>query len=317
MDALAFVEIVDRHRDVLGRHPVYRWPVRVGRSYEADVILEDPFVAARHLQIEPAGDGRYAVTDLQSVNGIFVSPSEQRIAAAEVGPDDLVRLGRTQIRIRPPSYPVAEERPMRATAVYRRPAAFLTAAAVATALAFWNLWVMTTEEEEKYTIWFSSIPLFVAVAVWISVWSLVGRATGGRANFAAHGFVACVGFTLLMLAEIFFTYLSFGLDARWLQHAGTVAGAALFAYMIYRHLRLNSRAALRRLAITGAVVSVLLYAGVTGMQFATESAQEGAQRFDGALKAPVFLFVAGRAPEALVADSQSLKRKVDAARTDR
>jgi len=313
MEPLAFVEIVNRHRDVLARHPVYRWPIRVGRGYDADVIVDDPFVAPRHLQIEPAGDGRYAVSDLQSLNGISVSPSERRISAAEVGPDDLVRLGRTQIRIRAPSYPMSEERPLRAAAFYRRPSVFALAAAVVIALILWNLWIMTSDQEEKYTIWLSVLPLLAAVAVWISIWSLVSRTVGGRSNFAAHGFVACAGFAALALSETLFEYLSFGFDLRWIQYLSFAAGAAIFAYMVYRHLRLNSRALRRTLAIAGVVVSIVLYGAAAGLQVATELAQEGLQRYDGSVKAPMFLFVSGASPEAFVSDGESLKRKVDAA----
>jgi hypothetical protein len=101
VEPLGFIEILGRHNDVLARHAVYRWPARVGRGYDAEVILDDPFVAPRHASIEPAADGRFRIADLQSVNGFSLPPSAQRVAEAEVGPDDVVRLGRTQIRIRP------------------------------------------------------------------------------------------------------------------------------------------------------------------------------------------------------------------------
>ena len=39
MEPLAYVEVVDRHLDVLSRHPVHRWPLKIGRGYDADVIV--------------------------------------------------------------------------------------------------------------------------------------------------------------------------------------------------------------------------------------------------------------------------------------
>jgi ABC-type Fe3+-siderophore transport system permease subunit len=135
---------------------------------------------------------------------------------------------------------------------------------------------------------------------------------GGRSNFAAHGFVACTGVTALLCSEVLFNYLSFGFDAHWIQYVGFAAGAAIFGYVIYRHLRLNSRASRRRLAIAGAVASVFLYGTTAALQAATESAQQGAQRYDGALKAPLFLLVAGAPPDAFLAAGEELKSKVDA-----
>lgn len=106
MEALAFVEIVDRHREVVSRHPVHVWPVTVGRSYASDVIVDDPFVAPLHLTIEPVADDRFRVSDLGSVNGISLASSSDRVDSAEVGCDELVRLGHTQLRLRTANHAV-------------------------------------------------------------------------------------------------------------------------------------------------------------------------------------------------------------------
>jgi len=264
------------------------------------------------VRIEPAAYGRFRVDDLQSVNGIALLPSEQRVAAAEAGPDDVVRLGRTQIRIRAASYAVRPELTLRAVSYYRRPLAFVTVAAALLAITVWNGWIMTTTREERAFLVFPALMVCTGVGVWISVWSLVGRTVGGRANFAAHGFVACAVLVALALSEALFEYLSFGFSARWPGYLGAAATAALFAYMIYRHLRLNSRAPRRRLGIISIAVSLAAYGAVAGIEMAGESGREGAQRYSETLKPPAFLWVRGVAPEAFLTDAGRLKRKVDA-----
>jgi FHA domain len=313
VEALAFVEILGRHNDVLARHPVYRWPALAGRAYDAGIILDDPFVAPRHVSIEPAADGRYRVSDLQTVNGLSLPPSAQRLTEADVGPDDVVRLGRTQIRIRPPSYAVRPEQQLRATAFYRRPAAFGAAAAVFAGLTLWGAWVGTTSRDEWASLIFPTMLTCVAVAVWISVWSLVSRTVGGRANFAAHGFVACAALAAIALTGTLFDYLSFGFDAHWLDRAGTGAGAALAAFMLYRHLRLNSRAPRRRLAVIAVLVVAAGFGVAAGIERAGETRREGQQRYDNALKPPAFLWASGVAPEVFLAEGAKLRRRADAA----
>lgn len=316
--ALAFVEVLGRHDDVLARHPVYRWPALAGRGYDADIILDDPFVAPRHAQIEPLENGRFRVSDLQTVNGISLPPSPGRVGSTEVGPDDVVRLGQTQIRVRAPSYAVRPELKLRATALYRRPLSFAVAAAVLLVLVLWSAWVATTQPEERASIAFPAIGMAAAVAIWISIWALVGRAAGGRANFAAHGFVVCAAFIAMALTDTLLDYLSFAFHASWLDSAGFVVAGAILAYMLYRQLRLNSRASRRRLGIAAVLTTVVGFAGVAGLEQASESQHEGIQRYDGTLKAPLFLMVPGISPEAFVSEAQRLKRKVDAmARTDR
>lgn len=313
MEPLAFIEILGRDGDVAARHPVHRWPVTAGRGYDADVIIDDPFVAPLHVRIEPAAiGGRFRVADLQSVNGIALLPSEQRVAAAEAGPDDVVRLGRTQLRIRTPSYAVRPEVTLRAVAFYRRPRAFMAMAAALLAITVWNAWIMTTSQEERAFLVFPALMVCTGVGVWISVWSLVGRTVGGRANFTAHGFVACAALAALALSDTLFEYLSFGFSARWPGYVGTAATVALFAYMFYRHLRLNSRAPRRRLGIVATAVSLAAYGAVAGIEMAGESGRDGAQRYSETLKPPAFLWVRGVAPEEFLTDAGRLKRKVDA-----
>ena len=313
MEPLAIVEVLGPHDDVQARCPVYRWPARAGRSYDVDVILADRFVAPRHLQIEPAADGRFKVSDLQSVNGISLQPSRQRVAGVEVGPDDIVCLGHTRIRIRAPSYAVPPEVPLRATSFYRRPLAFAIMAMVLLVLTIWSAWITTTSQEERALVVITVIKFCVGTGVWISIWSLVSRTVGGRANFVAHGFVACAGLAAYALSDALFDYLSFAVNARWLGQLGAVAAAAIIAYMLYRHLRLNSRASRRKVGVVAVVVTLAAYSTVAGLELAGESAREGMQRYDQTLKPPAFLWVRGVTPEAFLAGGEQLKRTVDAA----
>lgn len=314
MEPLAFVEVLGRHNDVQARHAVYRWPAKVGRGYDAAVILDDRFVAAHHLSIEPAEDGRFRLTELQSLNGLTLQNSSTRVADAMVGPDDVVRLGRTQIRIRAPSYQIQPEQRLRAASLYRRPGAFACAAAVLLALTLWSAWIATTTRDEWASLFFPVVVMCVVVGLWISVWALVSRTVGGRANFAAHGFVACAALVAITIVGTLFEYLAFGFDARWLaRYAGTALLGALGAYMLYRHLRLNSRAPRRTLGIVAGIVVAAVFGVAVGLQQATATMREGALGYDNTLKSPVFLWAQGVTPEDFIAESEKLRRKSDAA----
>ena len=312
MEALAFVEIVDRHREVVSRHPVHGWPVTVGRSYAADVIVDDPFVAPLHLTIEPVGEGRFRVSDLGSVNGISLDSSSERVESAELGCDELVRLGHTQLRLRTASYAVAPERRLLGMAFYRRTSTFIGIAALMIALFAFNAWVMTTDDEHRYLMFFPVLGTVIAVAIWVSIWYFVGSAIGRRPNFAAHGSVACAGVIALLGADALFEYLAYGFNAQWLDYAGLLASIALVGYIFYWHLLLNSRARPRNLMLVSACVSLVLAAATVGADLLTDMLQEGNQEYSDAIKAPAFLFVGGTSPEAFLADTDELKRKVDA-----
>ncbi|MDB5921746.1 MAG: hypothetical protein JWN13_682 [Betaproteobacteria bacterium] len=312
MEPLAFVEIVDRHKDVLARHPIYHWPVKIGRGYQADVLVDDPFIAPIHVAIASAGEERFTVLDLGSLNGFSLTASGKRLDTAEVGPDDLVRLGHTQIRIRTPSYAVPAERPLQATALYRRPAAFMVIAVLVVALFLWNAWIMTSDDDDKYVILLSTIGVITVIGIWISIWSVVSSAIGRRPNFAAHGFVACAGVIALVAASSLFDYLAFGFDMGWLQYVAFVVVAAILAYIVYRHLLLNSRATRKTLVLAGTGISLMVCGAIFAINLAMDLAQDGNQHYNESIKAPAFLFVSGVSPNAFMSDAEALKRKVDA-----
>jgi hypothetical protein len=75
-----------------------RVDVTIGRGGQNDVALEgDEFASARHVRIEPRGDGIW-VQDLDSTNGTFVNGIriEQR---RRLDPGDVVRVGETELRL--------------------------------------------------------------------------------------------------------------------------------------------------------------------------------------------------------------------------
>lgn len=72
--------------------------VVVGRSGEADLVIDDPFASDFHARVAPEGDG-FRLQDLGSTNGTFLN--DQRVAApATVAPGDTIRIGQTIMGIR-------------------------------------------------------------------------------------------------------------------------------------------------------------------------------------------------------------------------
>ncbi len=53
---LGLIEAHDRHGALLARAPITHWPVTVGRALDCDLVLDDPFVAPRHLRIDRTVD---------------------------------------------------------------------------------------------------------------------------------------------------------------------------------------------------------------------------------------------------------------------
>ncbi|MGO4958189.1 FHA domain-containing protein FhaB/FipA [Luteococcus sp. Sow4_B9] len=70
----------------------------IGRASSATVQIDDDFSSSRHARLRPAEDGTWVVEDLDSTNGTYVN-AVQITQPTTVGPGDLIRIGRTQLRL--------------------------------------------------------------------------------------------------------------------------------------------------------------------------------------------------------------------------
>jgi len=81
-------------------HPVPPAGLSVGKDPSNDVVVDDPFVSARHLRIEARG-GLWFLSDLGSTNGTFVGGA--RVERAELPLGTSVALGDVELVLEPPA----------------------------------------------------------------------------------------------------------------------------------------------------------------------------------------------------------------------
>ncbi|WP_460073387.1 FHA domain-containing protein [Streptomyces sp. YKOK-I1] len=91
--------------DAGGVHLLHGGQVRVGRSAEADVPLDDPDVSRLHCAVTLTPDGRATVTDLGSTNGTTLDGSRIQSRPVRLAPGALLRVGESALRLAPPGGP--------------------------------------------------------------------------------------------------------------------------------------------------------------------------------------------------------------------
>ncbi len=79
--------------------------VTIGKDPSCDLVIDDPFVSARHLRIEARG-GRWRLSDLGSTNGTFLSGA--RVAQAELPLGVSIAVGDAELALEPPGGPDRE-----------------------------------------------------------------------------------------------------------------------------------------------------------------------------------------------------------------
>ncbi|MFI2611465.1 FtsK/SpoIIIE domain-containing protein [Kitasatospora sp. NPDC018619] len=92
--------------DAGGVHRLHGREIRIGRSAEADVPLDDPDVSRLHLSLHLAEDGRLSVRDLGSTNGTTLEgrlvPPGPPEAAVPLEPGAVLRIGESTLQVTAP-----------------------------------------------------------------------------------------------------------------------------------------------------------------------------------------------------------------------
>ncbi|MGI5469031.1 FHA domain-containing protein [Streptomyces sp. CA-132043] len=87
--------------DAGGVHLLHGGQIRIGRSADADVPLDDPDVSRMHCAVTVAPDGAVTVADLRSTNGTAVDGTEIDDRPAPLPPGALLRIGESALRLQP------------------------------------------------------------------------------------------------------------------------------------------------------------------------------------------------------------------------
>ncbi|QNE79375.1 FHA domain-containing protein [Streptomyces finlayi] len=99
--------------DAGGVHLLHGGQIRIGRSADADVPLDDPDVSRLHCAVTVSEDGRVSVTDLGSTNGTSLDGTEVHDRPVRLTPGALLRLGESTLRLtsgtRGPTLPTAPD----------------------------------------------------------------------------------------------------------------------------------------------------------------------------------------------------------------
>ncbi|MFD4762508.1 FHA domain-containing protein [Streptomyces sp. NPDC058439] len=85
--------------DAGGVHLLHGGRVRIGRSADADVPLDDPDVSRLHCAVTVSADGLVSVADLGSTNGTLLDGAAVRDRPVRLQPGALLRLGESTLRL--------------------------------------------------------------------------------------------------------------------------------------------------------------------------------------------------------------------------
>jgi hypothetical protein len=229
-----YIELLARNGDVLQRHCVDALPIRIGRGYANDVILDDDYAAPSHAVVEPDADGRLVLRDLGSRNGIVVRG--RRVQDVVLAGDTVARIGHTALRVRAADWPVAPELVDRTFHGWEGVLPGALGLLLAGAVALLARWLADASlfEGARYA---EALAAGLAVALlWSGAWACANRLFARHARLGRHLFVFGCGVAALAAYVLLGSTLAYAFSAEAFTHYASHVAVVLVAGAVYFHL---------------------------------------------------------------------------------
>jgi len=309
-----WVEQLDRHGAVVSRQRVRDGSLTVGRGYDNDLIIDDPYVAPAHLKIGYDTDGALWIEDLasQPANADQLASATRMLVGSEAS----IRIGTTTLRVRTKAFAVPPALSMfaapKSNNVRSDPVRLLICGSILIAISLIAVWFKQTGEFKVAVYLAAGVIMPLVMLAWAGAWSLVTRIVASRAQFPRHALIVFAFLLGIELVDLVTDFLDYSLLWQLPQLLVQIAASIVFGALIFTHVTVVVP---RRKKLAGIVLSLLVAIGIgstIAQRFDSDRPQP--QRISAKLLPPFLQLKPPVAPDAYFKEVDALKAKLDEAR---
>jgi pSer/pThr/pTyr-binding forkhead associated (FHA) protein len=208
-------EIIIEIQSRTGNHTYVKFShpsIRIGRAYDNDLIIADPYVSPHHAIIN-LSENSAIITDMSSTNGTVINKEKPIETPTEIFSGDCLVLGKTTLRILDSAHNVSP-----AISLSPRMSSRMTAAIPLYAmlsLLFFIVVLYALQLSNSYkdvkpiTLLAQILPILFAPLLWSGVWSLVGHLTRKKAHFGIQYTITNVSIILMIVSSVSIEYVDY------------------------------------------------------------------------------------------------------------
>jgi FHA domain len=312
---LGVIEVMNRSGQVVQRVPWSGSLLRVGRAYDNDLILNDPYVCPHHLELW-SDSGRLVARDLNSVNGTYAGDSKERVNRLRLDDGAIIHFGHCQLRYHASGSEVPPTRRDTARhgllALLGKPALLVLASLLAFVALVVDDLLDTSERLRLLTLAGDLLYPLIGVLAWAGFWSLLNRVVSHRTNFHVHLAISCLGvaglFFIAQLVSVAGFALGWSDSVPWLKLLGRVG---VLWMVIYGHLRYAVQGTARRQAVVAVTAALILFGTPEIGDVIERNEFSTLPYLDPLLRPPAYRLVQGETVEAFFAEARKLRARVD------
>ncbi len=316
MEAVIIAEVLEKSGKVHERCKLTHFPVTLGRAYDNDLILNDPYVSPHHAHIAFNENGELTLTDLGTENGTHCFPQMRPVSSLTLGTDTLLRIGQMLVRLRRPDYAVAPTRidkrvNNRLATLFSSPATLAILTLLLFSLLGLNSYQSSAQTKTAGQLLLENIEFIVLVPIWAGIWALLSRLFMQHTAYVSHAVIASLGLIGFLSANVAVEYYAFGFSA--LRSADILFHlllGLLACAMLYGHLRFTTLFSRRRIGII-AFISAASLVGLSGFTaYVQELEFNDTLAYSPELKPPQFQMTPDKSLEEFMRDAAKISPKL-------
>jgi hypothetical protein len=314
-----WIEILDKAGTVVSRQRVRAGAITVGRGYDNDLVIDDPFVSPAHLRIAyhdesaDGGAGGLWLEDLATQNGTFDVIRQANVKRLLVGDEVSVHIGHTGLRVRRTSFEVAPALPLAATYAplsaigYGNAALFMMAAFIA--FVTLSAWLSQTSEFKLAAYLPGAVIFPLVVLGWAGIWTLLTRLVTAHGQFFRHAAIAFAFMVALFVVDLIADFATYSFAWPALQRWVPLLAWVMFGVLCFSHIRAITP---RHSRLVGGIVGALVAVAIgVHVSLRAESDRVQPQRLAARLMPPFLLMKSPVAPDVFFTGTLAHKLKLD------
>lgn len=307
-----FIEMLARNGDVLHRHQVNALPIRLGRGYDNDFIIDDAYAAPRHAVIDAREDGELVLRDLGTKNGVI--HRGRRYPTLLLTGDTEIRIGHTTLRVRGADFAVAPEMLDRTRHGWEGLAPGLVGIVLVAAVALFTVWLNDTQSFQLVR-YLQALAWGVGGAlVWAGAWAFGNRLFGRHVRLGRHLFVLGCALAAVTTYKIVSSIAAYAFSFESLTRYSSHVAIVIAAGMLFHHLNTVKPHQGKRFAVTCLILAIL-GSGLTLMTNEQRTGQLADSPYMSVLLQPSMRVSPDHSVDEFMGDVNALKARLDVERT--
>ena len=273
------LEIVNRANRVLSRHIFDQTEVTIGRGYDNDLVLSDPYVCAHHARIslkQAEGDSSatWQIEDRDSINGVIIGRHQHLQGCDALNSGDKFTVGRTHLRILSSDHPVAPALTMTPTELLfmtlSRPSWLIVLVLITLGLTALSQYLSSYARIKPADFSLTLLSVAIMVSLWPGFCALLGRVFRSEPRYLIHLAATLLYAALSIVIGGIINTIEFNLQQPWLLATITYLSYGLLAVaLIAVNLRFATHQSARNRqliahGITWAIVGISLLSDYAG-----------------------------------------------------